>query len=163
MDSIVSSRFTGIKRLGMVQPGNSPITKESDMPGILLTVSGQADQALTDRLARHICDVTSTVLKKPRDRTWAIVHYEPRENWFIDGRSLVEHGKNAFRLLVTITDETNSKEAKADYHKAAFNLLSSIIGDVHPISNIYVVDCRATGYGYGGVTQEYFFHHQPAQ
>ncbi len=132
------------------------------MPGIALTVSGPADEALTRRLATEITDLTSRVLKKPHDLTWAIVHYEPRENWFIDGRSLVEHGKNAFRLWVTITDETNSKAEKAEYQKAAFELLAGLIGNIHPVSNIYVIDARATGYGYGGLTQEYNFHHPAA-
>lgn len=132
------------------------------MPGIALTVSGQADQALTDRLATEITDLTSRLFNKPHERTWVIVNYEPRENWFIDGHSLVALGKNAFRLWVTITDETNSKAEKAAYHKAAFDLLSASIGDVHPISNIYVIDARATGYGYTGVTQEFGFQHPAA-
>jgi 4-oxalocrotonate tautomerase len=134
-------------------------SRRTEMPGITLTVSGKADQALTNRLAREIIDLTSRVLKKPHDRTWVIVQFEPRENWFIDGHSLVEHGKNAFRLWVTITDETNSKVEKAEYQKAAFGLLSDLIGNVHPISNVYVIDARATAYSYGGVTQEYNFHH----
>jgi len=129
------------------------------VPGIHLIVSGQADQALTERLAKEIIDLTSRLFAKPHDRTWAIVDYAPREAWFIDGRSLVEHGKNAFRLWVTITDETNSKAEKAEYHRAAFALLAGLIGDVHPISNIYVIDARATAYGYSGLTQEYGFHH----
>ena len=70
--------------------------------------------------------------------------------------------KNAFRLWVTITDEINSKAEKAAYHKAAFELLSTLIGDVHPISNIYVIDARATGYGYTGGTQEHGFQHPAA-
>jgi 4-oxalocrotonate tautomerase len=129
------------------------------MPGITLTVSGQADQALTDRLATEIIDLSSRVLKKPHDLTWAIVNFEPRENWFIDDRSLAEHGKNAFRLWVTITDETNTKDEKAEYIKAAFDLLSGLIGNVHPVSSIYIVDARASAYGYGGVTREYSAHH----
>jgi 4-oxalocrotonate tautomerase len=129
------------------------------MPGIELTISGEANQTLTNRLARDITDLTSRVLKKAHDRTWVVVRYEPRERWFIDGRSLVEHGQNAFRLWVTITDETNSKDEKAAYHKAAFELLSDLVGNLHPISNVYVIDSRATGYGYGGVTQEHNYHH----
>lgn len=132
------------------------------MPGIALTVSGKADQALTNRLATEIIDLTSQLFNKPHDRTWVIVRYEPKENWFVDGHSLADLGKNAFRLWVTITDETNSKAEKAAYHKAAFDLLSKLIGNVHPISNIYVIDARAAAYGYTGLTQEYGFHHPAA-
>lgn len=130
------------------------------MPGITLTVSGQANQDLTNRLAKEITDLTSRLLNKPHDRTWIIVRYEPKENWFIDGHSLVQLSKNAFRLWITITDETNSKEEKAALHREAFSLLSDIIGNVHPISNIYIIDARAAAYGYAGTTQEYNFHHR---
>lgn len=129
------------------------------MPGIALTVSGKADAQLTKRLATSIIDLTSRIFNKPHDKTWVIVRYEPKESWYIDGRSLVELDKNAFRLWVTITDETNTKAEKAEYHKAAFALLSEIIGNVHPVSNIYVIDARAGTYGYSGVTQEYAIHH----
>jgi 4-oxalocrotonate tautomerase len=132
------------------------------MPGITLTVSGQADQALTNRLATEISNLTCRVLKKKLDHTAVIVRYEPKDQWLIAGRSLAELGKNAFRLEVTITDETNTKVEKADYHKSAFELLSGVIGNLHPHSSIHIVDCRATAYGYGGVTQESRFHHAAA-
>jgi hypothetical protein len=62
---------------------------------------------------------------------------------------------------LTITDETNTKVERADYRKAAFELLAGIIGNLHPHSNIHIIDCQASGYGYGGVTQEYRFYHPP--
>jgi len=134
------------------------------MPGITLTVSGEPDQALTSRLVADISKLTCQVLKKELDRTAMLVRYHPREQWFIAGRSLTEHGKNAFRLEVTITDETNTKAEKAKYHKAAFALLEDIIGNLHPHSSIHVIDCRASAYGYGGVTQEeYPFRQMVAQ
>lgn len=132
------------------------------MPGITLTVSGEEDAALTQRLAVEISSLTCELLKKELSRTAAIVRYVPRAHWFIAGKSLAEQGKNAFRLEVTITDETNTKIEKATYHKAAFELLSGLISDLHPHSNIHVIDCRASAYGYGGVTQEFHFHHPAA-
>jgi 4-oxalocrotonate tautomerase len=77
----------------------------------------------------------------------------------ISGKSLAELGKNAFRLEVTITDETNTKAEKAAYQKEAYAALCELIGNVHPHSNIHVIDCRAAAYGYGGLTQEYRYHH----
>lgn len=132
------------------------------MPGIILTLSGQPDQAQTNRLAAEITELTYKLLKKEKDRTWIIIRHQKPEDWFIAGRSLADWGKNAFRLEVTITDETNSKSEKAAYHKAAFALLSELIGNVHSHSNIYLIDARASGYGYGGVTQEHYFQHPPA-
>jgi 4-oxalocrotonate tautomerase len=127
------------------------------MPGITLTVSGEADAALDRRLADEITRLTATLLSKELDRTTVILRHVPHDQWFIGGRSLAAHGKNAFRLEVTITDETNTRQEKAAYHREAHALLSEIIGDLHPLSNIHVIDCRATAYGYGGITQEAYY------
>lgn len=128
------------------------------MPGIFLTVSGQADGSLTRRLADEIANLTCAVLRKEPDRTLVMVDYLPQEQWFIAGQSLAELGKNSFRLEVTVTDETNTREEKAAFHAQAFELLSGIIGNVHFHSNVHVVDCRATAYGYGGITQDRHYH-----
>jgi 4-oxalocrotonate tautomerase len=124
------------------------------MPGILLTLSGAPDSALTQRLALELSELTCRVLKKELARTAVIVRYCPEDQWFIAGRSMQDYGQKAFRLEVTITDETNTKAEKADYHAQAFALLSQIIGNLHPHSNIHIIDCRASAYGYGGKTQE---------
>ena len=41
------------------RPINAHPMQGADMPGIALTVSGKADQALTSRLATEIIDLTS--------------------------------------------------------------------------------------------------------
>ena len=128
------------------------------MPSITLTVSGEPDQTLTRRLAEELTQLTCRVLKKERERTMMMVRYLPKDQWFIAGRSLEETGNNSFRLEVTITDETNTKAEKATYQKAAFELLAGIIENLHPHSNIHIIDCRATAYGYGGITQDAYYH-----
>lgn len=134
------------------------------MPGIILTVSGQPNAALTSRLAADIADLTCRVLKKELARTSVLIRYQPAEHWFIAGRALADDGRNAFKLEVTITDETNTRDEKAAFHKEAFGLLSQIIGNLHPHSNIHVIDCRSSAYGYGGVTQdEYRFRASDAR
>jgi 4-oxalocrotonate tautomerase len=132
------------------------------MPGILLKISGQPDTALTRRIVPRITELTCAVLDKESVRTMVMVDYVPHDAWFIAGRSLAELGRNSFRLEVTITDETCTRRQKADFHQAAFAALSELIGNVHPHSNIHVHDCRASAYGYGGVTQEYRSHHPAA-
>jgi 4-oxalocrotonate tautomerase len=126
------------------------------MPGIVLTVSGEANGVSSQRLAEEITRLTCSVLRKEPERTMVILRHVPHDQWFIGSRSLADYGKNSFRLEVTITDETNTKAEKAAYHQAAFTLLSDLIGNLHPHSNIHVMDCRAAAYGYGGVTQERF-------
>ena len=121
------------------------------MPGITLTLSGEADQALVRRLAPALTSLTCAVLDKKPEETTVIVKFVPALDWFIGGESLAELKRNAFRLEVTVTDETTTKDQKAAYQKAAFEALSKAIGDLHPHSNVHVIDCRASAYGYGGV------------
>ncbi|ABE36656.1 tautomerase enzyme family protein [Paraburkholderia xenovorans LB400] len=125
------------------------------MPGIKLTVSGNGDTGLSEHLATEVSALTCSVLEKELGKTMVVIRYIPPEQWFIAGRSLASLGKNSFRLEVTITEETNTKGQKAEYQRQAFELLSTLIGNVHPHSNVHVIDCAATSYGYGGLTQEY--------
>jgi 4-oxalocrotonate tautomerase len=132
------------------------------MPGIKLTVSGRPDERLSRRLATELTAFTCTTLRKKPERTMVQVHYVPHEHWFIDSRSLADHGKNSFRLEVTITDGTNSRDEKSIYQKEAFALLSELIGNLHPHSNVHIIDCEPIAYGYGGITQEYRYYHEEA-
>jgi 4-oxalocrotonate tautomerase len=125
----------------------------------MLKISGRADPALTRRIVPEIIGLTCRLLDKEPERTMVMLDYIPHDAWFIAGQSLADLGKNSFRLEVTITDETSTKRQKAAFHKAAFAALSELIGNVHPHSNVHVVDCRAAAYGYGGVTQEYRHQH----
>jgi len=125
------------------------------MPGILLKISGERNPELARRVVPEITALTSSLLDKRPERTMVMLQWVPHEDWFIAGKSLVQHGKNSFRLEMTITDETNTKEQKAAFHKAAFAALSQLIGNVHLHSNIHIIDCRASAYGYGGETQEF--------
>jgi 4-oxalocrotonate tautomerase len=90
------------------------------------------------------------------------VHYVAHPHWFISSRSLADHGKNSFRLEVTITEGTNTRDEKSAYQKRAFALLSELIGNLHPHSNVHIIDCGAVSYGYGGLTQEYRYNHEGA-
>lgn len=134
--------------------------EDADMPGLRLTVSGDGNTGLSDRLAAELTALTCSVLGKEPVKTMVLVQYVPREHWFIAGSSLAAQGKNSFRLEVTITEETNTKSQKAEYHRQAFDLLSTLIGNVHPHSNVHIIDCAATSYGYGGLTQEYRYQHE---
>jgi 4-oxalocrotonate tautomerase len=134
--------------------------EDADMPGLKLTVSGEENAGLSERFAAELTALTCSVLGKEPVKTMVLVQYIPREHWYIAGSSLTAQGKNSFRLEVTITEETNTKSQKAEYHRQAFDLLSTLIGNVHPHSNVHIIDCAATSYGYGGVTQEYRYQHE---
>ena len=132
------------------------------MPGLKLTVSGAPDEALSRRLAAELTALTCTTLRKVPERTMVQVRYLPQEHWFIAARSLADYGKNSFRLELTITEGTNTRDEKSAYQKKAFALLSELIGNLHPHSNIHIIDCDAVSYGYGGLSQEYRYNHEGA-
>ena len=131
------------------------------MPGIALTISGHQNPSLVERVVPELTELACRVLEKRLDQTVFTLDFIPHDLWFIGNRSLAELDRNSFRLAVTITAETNTKAQKARFHREAFTLLSDLIGNLHPHSNVHTIDCRATSYGYGGVTQEYRFHHTP--
>jgi 4-oxalocrotonate tautomerase len=132
------------------------------VPTITLTLSGQRSPEQTRRIVDEVIAMTSTILDKPFGRTALILKNVPAEDWFIAGKSLAEFGKNAFRVEVTVVDETVTKSQKASYCKKMFELLSQLIENLHPFSNIYVIDVKGAAYGYGGLTQEYAMHHPEA-
>lgn len=130
------------------------------MPGIELTVSGTPDEALNRRLATELTALTCETLRKEPERTMVMIHHVPHKQWFINTRSLADQGKNSFRLEVTITEDSNTRDEKEAYQKRVFALLAELIGNVHPHSNVHIVDCKGSAYGYGGITQERRFHAQ---
>lgn len=130
------------------------------MPGITLTLSGCKDQKLTKECVLLATQITCEILKKNSFETMVIVRHVDDDDWFIDGKSLAEWGKNSFRLEVTVVDETCSKDQKAAYQKAIYNVMEQAIGNLHPQSNVHVIDCKAASYGYTGITQEYRYQHK---
>ncbi|HDS1774283.1 4-oxalocrotonate tautomerase [Pseudomonas putida] len=123
------------------------------MPGITLTLSGAPDAALASRLSHELTELTARVLDKLPSQTMVIVRFIDPGLWFIDSESLESLGRNSFRLEVTITDETTTVEQKRRYQRESYDLLSQRIGNVHPHSNVHLIEVRATAYGYGGVPQ----------
>ncbi|WP_058909751.1 tautomerase family protein [Entomohabitans teleogrylli] len=130
------------------------------MPGITLTLSGDKNAVLTQKCVDLATDLTCRIFNKSKANTMVIVRYVDYDDWFIDGKSLTDWGRNSFRLEVTVVDETCTKEQKAEYQKAVYEAMNSIIGNLHPHSNVHVIDCKAASYGYTGITQEYRYQHK---
>jgi len=129
------------------------------MPILNVKVGARKSAALTKAIAGTLSDLTARILHKKPEVTAIAIDYVDPDDWIVAGKSLSEHGKNSFYFDITITDETNSKEEKAQYIRESFEALSELLGNVHEESYIYVQDVRAAAYGYGGKTQEFRFHH----
>ena len=102
-------------------------------------------------LMRH----TGAILKKAPELTAIAVHYTPREQWFVGGRSLAELGKASFFLDIKVSDETNTAAEKAAYIAAVYADLERLLGELHEVSYIHIDDARPAAWGWGGLTQQY--------
>ncbi|NNM59217.1 MAG: 4-oxalocrotonate tautomerase family protein [Legionellales bacterium] len=128
------------------------------MPFVNLKISMKKSDKMIKACSEIISAVTSNVLKKKPELISLVIDFVDPDNWIIGGSSLSDLGKNSFYLDITLTDETNTKDQKAEYIKAIFDSLSLLLGDIHQTSYVYIQDAKATVYGYGGLTQECRYH-----
>jgi 4-oxalocrotonate tautomerase len=134
------------------------------MPFIHIQISGARDTALAATVADAAGDLTARLLGKDRAVTAVVVDYVEPSLWFVGGRPLGDSGARSFHWSVSITDETNTKAEKAAYLAAVHAAMHELLGGVAEHSYIHVADLRASGYGYGGRTQEFRHQHpDPAQ
>lgn len=129
------------------------------MPILTVKLSAQPSKQLTQAVADMLLEATERILKKKRSVTAIVIDYVAPQNWLIAGIPLDEHGLNSVYFDIKITDETNTKDEKAQYIAETFAGFARLIGPLHEESYIYVQDVRAAAYGYGGRTQEYRYHH----
>ncbi|QWE22620.1 4-oxalocrotonate tautomerase family protein [Polynucleobacter sp. AP-Jannik-300A-C4] len=128
------------------------------MPILNVKISGTKSAETTKQVTDLLLDITSRILKKKREVTAIAIDYIDRDCWIVGGKLLSEQNKNSFYFDIKVTDETNTKDEKAQYIKEAFAGFEKILGNLHEESYVYVADVRATAYGYGGKTQEYRYH-----
>lgn len=131
------------------------------MPILNVKVSAKRSPDLTRKVAAILLDLTTRVLGKRADLTSIAIDYVDPDDWIVGGRSLAEQQKTSIYFDIKVTDETNTKQEKAQYISDAFAAFQDLFGNLHDESYIYIDDVRATAYGYGGKTQEYRYH-QPA-
>lgn len=129
------------------------------MPILTVKVSGKKNQYLTMQIGSLLMDITNRILKKKHELTAIAIEYVDHDSWFVGGKLLSEVGMNSFYFDIKITDETNTKDEKAQYIKEAFEGFNRILGNLHEESYIYIQNVRATSYGYGGKTQEFRYQH----
>lgn len=129
------------------------------MPILNVKVSAKKSPELTKKIADLLLELTSRILKKKPEVTAIAIEYVDHDAWVVGGQLLSEQGKNSFYFDIKITDETNTKDEKAEYIKQAFKGFEQLLGNLHEESYIYVQDVKAAAYGYGGLTQEYRYQH----
>lgn len=128
------------------------------MPILNVKVSKPKSPELTREIAELLLDLSTRILGKKREVTSIAIDYVDPDSWVVGGVPLSEQGKSSFWFDIRVTDETNTKDEKARYIRAAFDGFARILGDLHEESYIHVHDVRAASYGYGGLTQEFRYH-----
>ncbi|TCM66785.1 4-oxalocrotonate tautomerase [Acinetobacter calcoaceticus] len=131
------------------------------MPAIRLKLSGTQAEYNLQEISAALMNLTCKVLEKEPQRTMLLLEFIPRELWYINLKNLSALEQNAFKVEVTITDETCTKQQKALYIFEVFQLMTRYISNLHQHCNVHVIDCRGSAYGYGGVTQENYAQHRP--
>jgi 4-oxalocrotonate tautomerase len=129
------------------------------MPILNVKVSATKSPHLVREISSLLLELTSRILHKERRVTAIAIDFIDHDCWVVGGALLSEQAKNSFYFDIKITDETNTKAEKAQYVSEAFEGFARILGNLHEESYVYVQDVRATSYGYGGLTQEYRYHH----
>jgi 4-oxalocrotonate tautomerase len=129
------------------------------MPILNVKVSAAKSPELTRQIADLLLELTTRILKKDRRVTAIAIDFIEHDCWIVGGSLLSEQGKNSFYFDIKVTDETNTKDEKAQYIREAFDGFARILGNLHDESYIYLQDVRATSYGYAGLTQEHRYHH----
>ncbi|MEZ0471546.1 MULTISPECIES: tautomerase family protein [Lysobacteraceae] len=128
------------------------------MPILNVKVAAVRSQALSKAIASLLQDLTARVLRKDPAVTAIAIDFVAPEDWYAGGRSLAEQRKSSVYFDIKVTDETNTKDEKAEFIREAFSGLAALLGNLHEESYIHVHDVRAAAYGYGGVTQEARYH-----
>jgi 4-oxalocrotonate tautomerase len=129
------------------------------MPILNVKVSARKSPELIQKITGLLLDLTTGILHKKPEVTAIVIDFVEHDCWIVAGKPLSVHGKNSFYFDVKITDETNTKDEKARYIKAAFEGFADLLGNLQEESYIHIEDVRAASYGFGGYTQEYRYHH----
>lgn len=130
------------------------------MPYLHIQISGDRDDALARRTAEAAVELTAGILHKDRALTAVVVEFIEPAHWFIAGRPLTPNAARSYHWMVSITDETNTKDEKARYLGAVHAAMRELLGEVAEHSYVHVADLRASAYGFGGRTQA-FRYQQP--
>jgi 4-oxalocrotonate tautomerase len=129
------------------------------MPILNVKVSARKSPELIQKITTLLLDLTTGILQKKPEVTAIVIDFVEHDCWIVGGKPLSVQGKNSFYFDIKITDETNTKDEKARYIKAAFEGFANLLGNLHEESYIHIEDARAASYGFGGFTQEYRYHH----
>ncbi len=103
-------------------------------------------------IKKGLTELMASLMGKRGDLTVVAVKTAPAEEISI-GAEPVAPGSWGGRLLVYVTAGTNSREQKAEFLQAAYDLLARVLSA--PASPFYIVvhEIEGTAWGYDGISQ----------
>ncbi len=125
------------------------------MPYLQMEISGIEVHGVTNKVVDALTSLTTDILDKKHDLIAIVVNYFEEHRWAVGGISVELQGLKTFFLDIRVTHGTNTKEQKADYVQAVFQVMQTILGELHPASYVVIQDVDADSWGYGGMTQEF--------
>ena len=125
------------------------------MPYLNVKLSGVASDETSKLVAEKLTHLTAELLHKKKELTSVAVEFLSRDSWFIGGRSLTSRAEQSFFLEIKVTEETNTKDEKAQFVDQAFQAIEGIVGALASASYVVIHEVPADAWGYQGQTQEY--------
>jgi 4-oxalocrotonate tautomerase len=113
------------------------------MPIINISVTGQPEPELSEKVAAKVSDLTQSHLRKDPSVTAVVVSYVDPRHWFAGGKSLASQQASSFWLDIKVVDGTNTKQELGAYIEAIFAAFEDILGKVHPESYVLVHEVPA--------------------
>ena len=126
------------------------------MPSLTVSYATPLPDAAGRRaeVARLLTDLTERHLGKSRPLTAVVVSEVGVVDWFVGGRALADLGQASHRVVVRVTEGTNTKAEKARFIAAVHEGMARLLGPSRPESYVVVEEVRADAWGWGGETQE---------
>lgn len=118
------------------------------MPFVRLTTAAPLTSDARRELASGITELMAHVLHKKRELTAVLVE-TPDAQWTIGGAD----EPKSLHLEASITAGTNTVSEKAEFLRAAMDLLRHQVGSLPEATYVVVREIPATDWGYDGRTQ----------
>ena len=125
------------------------------MPFIRISIAGDTpsrDQVTA--LQVKTTQLMADILGKRSEVTVVAVELSEAAAWSVGGECLAE-GRQLAQMEAFITAGTNSKQEKADFIAAAYQMLSAVFGGAMSPLYVVIIEVDAADWGYDGNTQAY--------
>jgi 4-oxalocrotonate tautomerase len=124
------------------------------MPMITLKIAHPRAEALVGEAAALVASLAARLLGRDPRKTSVAVDVVPLDRWFVAGQSLAEQKSASVFVEVRVPDAVTTKDQKESFIAETFTGFQALLGALHPVSFVHVIDVNADGYGWGARSME---------